>query len=254
MGKLEGKTAIVTGGAIGIGRHYTEALAREGATVAIFDIVDCNAAATAVNSSIGRTTCLGLQTDVSDERSVERSISKLLSETGRIDILVNNAAIYSALPPVSFTDIQVSQWDKVMAVNLRGPFLMVKYAAPPMIAQNYGKIINISSGTAYKGLPSMLHYVTSKGGILAFTRALSRELGPHNICVNTLAPGLIETGDAHANSERKAAARDRVLESRALKREGYPADLVGALIFLAAKDSDFITGQTVAIDGGSINT
>jgi NAD(P)-dependent dehydrogenase (short-subunit alcohol dehydrogenase family) len=123
-----------------------------------------------------------------------------------------------------------------------------------MIAQNYGKIINISSGTAYKGMPSMLHYVTSKGGILAFTRALSRELGPHNICVNTLAPGLIETGDAHANSPRKAAARDRVLESRALKREGYPADLIGALIFLAANDSDFITGQTVAIDGGSINT
>jgi NAD(P)-dependent dehydrogenase (short-subunit alcohol dehydrogenase family) len=254
MGKLEGKTAIVTGGAFGIGRHYTEALAREGATVAIFDSVDWDQAAATVNSSIGRAACLGFQTDVSDERSVEESISKLLSGNGRIDILVNNAAIYSTLPPVSFTDIEVSQWDKVMAVNLRGPFLMVKYAAPPMIAQNYGKIINISSGTAYKGMPSMLHYVTSKGGILAFTRALSRELGPHNICVNTLAPGLIETGDAHANSPRKAAARDRVLESRALKREGYPADLIGALIFLAANDSDFITGQTVAIDGGSINT
>ena len=141
-----------------------------------------------------------------------------------------------------------------MAVNLRGPFLMVKYAAPAMIARKYGKIINISSGTAYKGMPLMLHYVTSKGGILAFTRALSRELGTHNICVNTLAPGLIQTGDAYANSDRKAAARDRVVESRALKRDGYPADLLGALIFLAAEDSDFITGQTVAVDGGSINT
>ena len=122
MGKLEGKTAIVTGGAIGIGRHYTEALAREGATVAIFDIVDWDQAAATVNSSIGRAACLGFQTDVSDERSVEESISKLLSGNGRIDILVNNAAIYSTLPPVSFTDIEVSQWDKVMAVNLRGPF------------------------------------------------------------------------------------------------------------------------------------
>jgi NAD(P)-dependent dehydrogenase (short-subunit alcohol dehydrogenase family) len=254
MGKLEGKTAIVTGGAIGIGRHYTEALAREGATVAIFDIVDSDAAATEVNAGIGRASCMGFLTDVSDERSVEQSTSKLLRETGQIDVLINNAAIYSTLPPVSFTKIEVSQWDKVMAVNLRGPFLMVKYAVPPMIARKYGKIINISSGTAYKGMPLMLHYVTSKGGILAFTRALSRELGEHNICVNTLAPGLIETGEAHANSERKAAARGRVVESRALKREGYPADLLGALIFLASDDSAFITGQTLAVDGGSINT
>ena len=254
MAKLEGRTAVVTGGAMGIGRHYTEALAREGASVAIVDIGDCEAAAAAVNTSIGRAACLGVKTDVSDEVSVKQSISKILSETGRIDILVNNAALYSALVPVSFAEIEVTQWDKVMAVNLRGPFLMVKHTAPAMIARRYGKIINISSGTAYKGTPLMLHYVTSKGGILAFTRALSRELGAHNICVNTLAPGLIETGDTHANSERKAAARAQVVESRALKRDGYPADLLGALIFLAGNDSDFITGQTVAVDGGSINT
>jgi NAD(P)-dependent dehydrogenase (short-subunit alcohol dehydrogenase family) len=195
-----------------------------------------------------------MKTDVSDEASVKQSISRVLSETGRIDILVNNAALYSTLVPVPFAEIEVTQWDKVMAVNLRGPFLMVKHTAPAMIARRYGKIINISSGTAYKGMPLMLHYITSKGGILAFTRALSRELGAHNICVNTLAPGLIETGDAHANSERKAAARGQVVESRALKREAYPSDLLGALIFLASNDSDFITGQTVAVDGGSINT
>jgi NAD(P)-dependent dehydrogenase (short-subunit alcohol dehydrogenase family) len=254
MAKLEGKTAIVTGGAMGIGRHYTEALVREGATVAIVDIVDCEGAAAAVNASIGRAACLGVKTDVSDEDSVKHSVSEILSETGRIDILVNNAALYSTLAPVSFAEIEVTQWDMVMAVNLRGPFLMVKHTAPAMIAQGYGKIINISSGTAYKGMPLMLHYITSKGGILAFTRALSRELGTHNICVNTLAPGLIETGDTHTNSERKAAARGRVVESRALKRDGYPADLLGALIFLAGNESDFITGQTVAVDGGSINT
>jgi NAD(P)-dependent dehydrogenase (short-subunit alcohol dehydrogenase family) len=254
MGKLDGKTAIVTGGATGIGRHYTEALVREGATVVIVDIGDCEAAATAVNASAGRAACLGFLTDVSDEAAVKRTVSGILGSTGRIDILVNNAAVYSTLAPVSFSDIEVAQWDKVMAVNLRGPFLMVKYAAPAMIARKYGKIINISSGTAYKGMPLMLHYITSKGGIVAFTRALSRELGQHNICVNTLAPGLIETDGAHANSGRKAAARDRVVESRALQRDGYPADLIGALIFLAAEDSDFVTGQTVAVDGGSINT
>ena len=254
MGKLEGKTAIVTGGATGIGRYYTEALAREGATVAIVDIADCEAAAATINATIGRVTCLSVSTDVSDEAAVKRSISIVLDATGRIDILVNNAAIYSALPPVSFSDIDVAQWDKVMAVNLRGPFLMVKHSAPAMITRKYGKIINISSGTAYKGAPSMLHYVTSKGGILAFTRALSRELGKHNICVNTLAPGLIKTAGTHANADRTAATRDRVVESRALQRDGYPADLLGALIFLAAEDSDFITGQTIVVDGGSINT
>jgi NAD(P)-dependent dehydrogenase (short-subunit alcohol dehydrogenase family) len=254
MGKLDGKMAIVTGGATGIGRHYTEALAREGATVAIVDIGDSDAAAKAVNACVGRIACLSFLIDVSDETAVKRVVSEVLSSTGRIDILVNNAAIYSSLPPVTFSDIEVAQWDKVMAVNLRGPFLMVKHAAPAMIARKYGKIINISSGTAYKGVPLMLHYVTSKGGIVAFTRALSRELGPYNICVNTLAPGLIQTEGTRANSGRRAAARDRVIESRALKRDGYPADLVGALIFLAAEDSDFITGQTIVVDGGSINT
>jgi NAD(P)-dependent dehydrogenase (short-subunit alcohol dehydrogenase family) len=254
MGKLEGRTAIVTGGARGVGRHYTEALAHEGATVAIVDIADCEAAAVSVNNSFSRDACLSYPTDVSDEASVKATISKIIGVTGRIDILVNNAAIYSALPPVPFADIDVAQWDKVMAVNLRGPFLMVKHAAPAMIGRKYGKIINVSSGTAYKGMPLMLHYVTSKGGILAFTRALSRELGVHNICVNTLAPGLIKTEGIHANSERTTAARDRVVQSRAFQRDGYPADLLGALIFLASGDSDFITGQTIVVDGGSINT
>ncbi len=189
MGKLDGCTAIVTGGARGVGRHYTEALAREGATVAIVDIADCEAASDEANARLGRKACLGFPADVSDEAAVKATISTMLGETGQIDILVNNAAIYSVLPPVAFTDIDTALWDKVMAVNLRGPFLMAKYAAPSMMARKYGKIINISSGTAYKGMPLMLHYVTSKGGVLAFTRALSRELGAHNICVNTLAPG-----------------------------------------------------------------
>jgi NAD(P)-dependent dehydrogenase (short-subunit alcohol dehydrogenase family) len=254
MGKLEDRTAIVTGGATGIGRQYAQALAREGATVAIVDLADCEAAATQINSGLGRKACLGISADVGDEVAVKGAMSRILENTGRIDVLVNNAAIYSALAPVAFADIDVAQWDQVMAVNLRGPFLMVKHAAPTMIARKYGKIINVSSGTAYKGMPLMLHYVTSKGGILAFTRALSRELGAHNICVNTLAPGLIKTEGTHANSARTAAARDQVIRSRALQRDGYPADLLGALIFLSSGDSDFITGQTIVVDGGSVNT
>lgn len=253
MGKLDGKTAIVTGGAVGIGRYYTEALAREGATVAIVDIADCDAAVAAVNELVGRPACIGFKTDVSEELAVKAMVDGIARKTQRIDVLVNNAAIYAALPPVAFKDIEVAQWDRVMAVNLRGPFLLVKHVAPIMIAQKSGKIINISSGTAYKGMPLLLHYVTSKGGILAFSRALSRELGAHNISVNTLAPGLIQTEGTHANTERTRAARDRVVQSRAFQRDGHPSDLVGSLIFLASSDSDFITGQTIVVDGGSIN-
>jgi len=254
MGKLEGKTAIVTGGANGIGRHYSRALAREGAAVAILDIAGAQTAAPALNQEIGREACFGLTVDVSEEASVKAAVATVLGRTGQIDVLVNNAAVYSTLPPARFADIDVALWDRVMAVNLRGPFLMVKHVGPAMIARNSGKIVNISSGTAYKGMPLMLHYVTSKGGMVAFTRALSRELGAHNICVNTLAPGLIMSDSILANEEHIAFARDRVVQSRAIQRDGYPEDLIGALLFLASSDSDFVTGQTIAVDGGSINT
>ena len=249
MGKLDGETAIVTGGAHGLGRHFAAALAREGATVAILDIAGCDSAAAAVGGA-GGGACFGLTVDVSDEASV----ATVLERTGRIDILVNNAAVFSTLPPAGFAEIDVALWDKVMAVNLRGPFLMVKHVGPAMIAARRGKIVNIASGTAYKGMPLMLHYVTSKGGVVAFTRALSRELGPHNICVNTLAPGLTLSDSILANEDHIAFARDRVVASRAFQRDEHPEDLVGALIFLVSRDSDFVTGQTLAVDGGSINT
>lgn len=254
MGKLHGRTAIITGGAKGIGRHYAEAIAREGASVGILDITEAREAAAAIDEAVGRAACLGITADVSDEASVEAAVAEVVGRTGRIDILVNNAALFAALRPKGFADIDVALWDRVMAVNLRGPFLMVKHAAPHMIAHRSGKIINISSGTAYKGMSLMLHYVTSKGGIVAFTRALSRELGAHNICVNTLAPGLIMSDSVVANTEHVAFARDRVISSRAFQRDGYPSDLIGALIFLASSDSDFVTGQVIAVDGGSINT
>jgi NAD(P)-dependent dehydrogenase (short-subunit alcohol dehydrogenase family) len=254
MDKLEGRTAIVTGGAHGLGRVFSDALARAGAAVAVLDIADSEQAASAINMEAGTSACFGLRTDVSEEASVKAAVAAVIGRTGRIDILVNNAAVYSSLPLVSFADIDVALWDKVMSVNLRGTFLMVKHAAPAMIAKKSGKIINIASGTAYKGMPQMLHYVTSKGGVVAFTRALSRELGAHNICVNSLAPGLTLSDSIRANPEHIAFARDRVVASRAIQRDGYPQDLVGALLFLACSDSDFVTGQTIAVDGGSINT
>jgi NAD(P)-dependent dehydrogenase (short-subunit alcohol dehydrogenase family) len=192
--------------------------------------------------------------DVSDEAAVKRVVALTLERFGQIDILVNNAALYARLAPTKYSEIDVAQWDQVMAVNVRGSFLMVKHVAPHMQARRSGKIINIASGTAYKGIPHMLHYVTSKGAMVAFTRALSRELGEFGVAVNTLAPGLVLSDTGIENKAHHDEMRAPVRNSRAFKRDMYPEDLLGALVFLASADSDFITGQTIAVDGGSINT
>jgi NAD(P)-dependent dehydrogenase (short-subunit alcohol dehydrogenase family) len=254
MARLDGRSAIVTGGARGIGRHYVQALAAEGARVMIADIADGAALAAAIAARHGHNTVASAIFDVSEEDAVRRVVGETIARFGKIDILVNNAALFAPLPPVECTDIDVALWDKVMAVNVRGPFLMVKHVAPHMAAQGYGKIINIGSGTAYKGLASMLHYVTSKGAITAFTRALSRELGEKGIRVNTLAPGLVMSDTILENRAHIEQARGPVIQSRALRRDEVPEDLIGALVFLASGESDFITGQTIAVDGGSINT
>jgi NAD(P)-dependent dehydrogenase (short-subunit alcohol dehydrogenase family) len=253
--RLEGRVAIVTGGAKGIGRHYALALAQEGARVVVADIADCTEVVEAIAAEHGSEAILGAVFDVSDEASVKDLVARTVERFGRIDVLVNNAALFAPLRQTPCTEIDASLWDRVMAVNLRGPFLMVKHVAPHMIARGYGKIINIGSGTAYRGIPWMLHYVTSKGGTLAFTRALARELGEHGIRVNTLSPGLVLSDSLVAeNPEHVETARPSVLQARALKRDAYPEDLLGALVFLASSDSDFVTGQTLAVDGGSVNT
>src|SRR5437899_8461656 len=189
MARLAGRTAIVTGAAKGIGRHYSLALAGEGARVMIADIADGEDLAREIAAAHGVNSVASAVADVSDESSVKALVAATMERFGKIDVLVNNAALYAPLQETKCTEIDAALWDEVMAVNLRGPFLMVKHVAPHMIAKGYGKIINIGSGTAYRGIPWMLHYVTSKGGIMAFTRALARELGAHGIRVNTLAPG-----------------------------------------------------------------
>jgi NAD(P)-dependent dehydrogenase (short-subunit alcohol dehydrogenase family) len=255
LGSLAERVAIVTGGAKGIGRHYALALARAGARVVVADIVDGAEVVEAIARTHGPDAAMGGLLDVSDEASVERLVARTVERFGQIDVLVNNAALFAPLRQVKCTEIDVAVWDRVMAVNLRGPFLMVKHVVPHMIARGYGKIINVGSGTAYRGIPGTRHYVTSKGGIMAFTRALSRELGEHGIRVNTLSPGLILSDTlVEENPEHVATARPAVLQIRALKRDGYPEDLLGALVFLASSESDFVTGQTLAVDGGSVNT
>jgi len=252
MPKLQNKVAIVTGAAQGIGRTYSKALAAEGAKVVLTDVLDCSTAALEIETTFKGSETLSLSTDVSDEASTELMVADTLKHFGRIDILVNNAAIFGTLIPGSFEDIEVAEWDKLMAVNVKGPWLCTKAATPSMRDQGFGKIINIASGTVFKGSPGILHYVSSKGAILAMTRSLSRELGDDGISVNTIAPGLTMSENV-LNSEKHMAMRDDNTASRALKRHETPEDLIGALIFLSSDDSNFVTGQCLVVDGGSVN-
>jgi NAD(P)-dependent dehydrogenase (short-subunit alcohol dehydrogenase family) len=254
MARLQGRTAIVTGGAKGIGRHYSQALAAEGAQVMIADIADGKDLAAEIAAKHGRNSTDSMVFDVSDEAQCRALVARTVERFGKIDILINNAALYAPLPTLKVTDIDVDLWDKVMAINIRGPFLMVKHVAPHMIAKKYGKIVNIGSGTVARGIPDFSHYVTSKGAITAFTRCMSRELGEHGICVNTLAPGYTLSDTGLTNTVHVAASRAGAVARRALKRDQYPEDLLGSLIYLCSADSDFMSGQVLAVDGGSNNT
>lgn len=248
--RLAEKVAVVTGGAQGIGAAYARALALEGARVAVADVLDPQEVASEISASGG--CAIGLQIDVSSGDDCARMVAETVDAFGRLDVLVNNAAIFAALERKPFTEITPEEWDRVMAVNTRGPFLCAQAAVPVMRAQKYGKIINISSGTVFSGTPGMLHYVSSKGAQIAFTRALAREVGEDGICVNAIAPGLTMSEGLLAQKDSLSFYTQTALGARALKREQVPADLIGALIYLASSDSDFVTGQTLVVDGGYV--
>ncbi|MFH1123035.1 MAG: 3-oxoacyl-ACP reductase family protein [Pseudomonadota bacterium] len=247
--RLKGKVAIVTGAAQGIGKAYALRLAEEGAKVVIADIKDGKESAEGVTKKGGE--ALALHVDVTSEKSTQEMAAKTVERFGRIDVLVNNAAYFAAIVKKPFFEIPAEEWDAVLAVNLKGPFLCAKAVYPQMKKQGKGKIINISSGTVYKGLPRFLHYVTSKGGIIGFTRSLAREVGDAGICVNTIAPGYTETDILKKNPHDSEEVLKAIVMSRCIKRPETPEDLTGALIFLASDDSDFVTGQTIIVDGGS---
>jgi NAD(P)-dependent dehydrogenase (short-subunit alcohol dehydrogenase family) len=254
MARLEGRTAIVTGGAKGIGVHYSKALAAEGAQVMIADIADGKDLAAEIAGKHGRNSTDSMVFDVSREEQCKALVDKTLGRFGKIDILINNAALYAPLPTLKITEMDTDLWDKVMGINVRGPMLMVKHVAPHMIAKKYGKIVNIGSGTVARGIPDFSHYVSSKGAVTAFTRCISRELGAYGICVNTLAPGYTLSDTGLTNTVHVEASKAAAVARRALKRDQVPEDLTGSLIYLCSSDSDFMTGQLLAVDGGSNNT
>ncbi|MBT3991685.1 MAG: glucose 1-dehydrogenase [Rhodospirillaceae bacterium] len=252
MPKLENKVAIVTGAAQGIGATYAKALAAEGAKVVLTDMLDCAPVAAEIEATYQGSETLALTTDVSDEQATQDMVDQTVEKFGRLDVLVNNAALFGAIKPGPFEEIDVAEWDKLMAVNVKGPWLCTKAASPVMRKQGAGKIINIASGTVFKGAPNLLHYVSSKGAIIAMTRSLSRELGEDGICVNTIAPGLTMSEQV-LDSDAHMGYRDANAATRAIKRYQTPDDLIGALIFLSSADSDFMTGQCMVVDGGSAN-
>ena len=247
---LEGKVGIITGAAQGIGRAYALAAARHGANVVLADIQDAESAAKEVEAEGGQ--ALALRTDVTEVASTEAMATQTLDRFGRIDFLVNNAALYGDLELTYWEDITVEAWDRVMAVNVRGMFLASKAVAPHMTSQRSGKIINISSGTAHAGVAGALHYVTSKAAVIGFTRALARELGDVGINVNAVTPGFTMS-EASIKIMKESGAESLeglIVAGQCFKRAEQPEDLVGTVVFLASSLSDFMTGQTINVDGG----
>jgi NAD(P)-dependent dehydrogenase (short-subunit alcohol dehydrogenase family) len=244
MSALEGKVAIVTGAAQGIGRAIADGLAAEGARIVVADLRGAEEAAARYPDGVG------LTVDVASEEDTARMAAETAERCGRIDVLVNNAGLYATLAMRPFDQIDVAEWRRVMDVNVMSMFLTCRAVVPRMREQGGGRIVNISSGTPFRGVPFLLHYVTSKGAIVALTRALAKELGGDEVLVNCVAPGFTMSEGVRENEEVVKALREVSLASRTLKRDQEPEDVVGAVVFLCGPGASFVTGQTMVIDGG----
>jgi NAD(P)-dependent dehydrogenase (short-subunit alcohol dehydrogenase family) len=245
-GSLEGKVAVVTGGGGGLGTEICTRLSSEGATVAVVEQEHEKAKKVADSVAASGGCALAVEADVSDRGSVEAMAERVADELGSLDVLVNNAAIY---PRRAWTEIEESEWDRVMAVNLKGYFLCARAAFPHMKERGWGRIVNVSSITFFIGWTLLLDYVTSKGGIVGFTRTLARETGPDGVTVNAIAPGAFPT-DAEKIHPNPDEYNRWVLEQQSVKRRGNPEDIGNLVAFLASDQASFISGQTIGIDGG----
>lgn len=247
--RLADKVAVVTGGAAGIGFAYARRFLAEGAKLVVADVADPVAAAEKLGAA---ERVLGVPADVSDGASVRAMVEAAVARFGRIDVLVNNAAVFATLKPQPFDAIPEAEWDRVMAVNVKGIWNCARAVVPVMRAQGGGRIVNVASAIVAKGTAMLLHYVTSKGAVVAMTRALAREVGPAGITVNAVAPGLILSDTVQANPDITDFQLDGIMRARSLKREAFPADVEGTVVFLASDDSAFMSGQTLVVDGGSV--
>ena len=244
MGTLEGKVALVTGASQGIGKAIADGLAVEGARIVVADLQGAERAAEAYPGGVG------LTVDVADEAAVERMTADTVERCGGLDVLVNNAGLYASLAMRPFTEIPLDEWRRVMDVNVASMFLTCRAAVPAFRERGQGAIVNISSGTPFRGVPFLLHYVTSKGAIVAFTRALAKELGRDGIRVNCVAPGFTMSDGVKEHPEVVEQLRDASVAARTIQRDQIPEDVVGAVAYLASPAASFVTGQTIVIDGG----
>ena len=250
MGRLDGKTAVITGAGRGIGAVMAKHMASEGANVVATDVIDTADTVAAIKNAGGA--ALGVHVDVTSDADLNAMVEATEKEFGALNILVNNAGIFAALQPKPFLEIDNDEFDKVMTVNARGVHQATKAVVPAMIRAGGGKIVNIASGTFYYGPPGLSHYTASKGAVIALTRGIGRELGEKNIQVNAIAPGLTESESIKGHTGFDPA-RAPTVQSRSIKREMLPEDLLGSLMYLITPDSNFVTGQTLNVDGGKVN-
>lgn len=248
MTRLQDRIALVTGAGQGIGRAFAERFVAEGAAVVVADRNGDAAATVAEKITAGGGRARAATVDVTDPEGVDAVVAETVRTWGRLDVLVNNAAIFSTITMKPFDQIELAEWEAVVRVNLTGTFICCKAAAPGMRERGFGRIINISSSTVLMGRAEYAHYVASKAGVVGLTRALARELGPHGVTVNAIMPGSTETEVPRETVTPEQAAS--IVGAQSVKRRIGADDIVGAAVYLASGDADFVTGQTVVVDGG----